>query len=275
MSKNSKVSTSIVLFNNNIEDLFKAIDSILRYSSVDKVFLIDNSPTDKLSSLMKINEDKVEYVFLNRNVGFGSAHNIAFDKSIKQGYDYHVIVNPDIYFNEDVITKLVVRMSKDETIGLIMPKIIYENGDIQHVCKMIPTPFNLILRRFFPFIKSKSDFNYEFKFFDYDKEADVPVLSGCFLMFRNSVLSEIKGFDERFFMYLEDVDISRRINLISRTLFYPKAEVVHKYEKGSYKNKKLLIYHMKSAVKYFNKWGWLFDKRRKEINNSIIKEYNL
>lgn len=80
------------------------------------------------------------------------------------------------------------------------------------------------------------------------------------------------GFDERFFMYLEDNDLSRRVGQVSRTMFYPHVSVIHEYKKGSYKNPKLLIYHITSAVKYFNKWGWMFDNEKKKVNHLVLKE---
>ncbi len=100
---------------------------------------------------------------------------------------------------------------------------------------------------------------------------EVPSLSGCFMFMRVSVLREIGGgFDERYFMYAEDLDLCRRIGEVSKTMFFPKVSVVHEYEKGSYKNKKLLKYHITSVIKYFNKWGWLFDSKRKEKNQYCI-----
>ena len=83
---------------------------------------------------------------------------------------------------------------------------------------------------------------------------NVPYLSGCF-MFLTSVLKKIGLFDENIFMYLEDTDINRRIHSKYKTTFYPKLEITHEYNKELYKNKKLLIFYIKSAIYYFNKWG--------------------
>jgi len=98
----------------------------------------------------------------------------------------------------------------------------------------------------------------------------VPSLSGCFMLLRTEVLKVVGGFDERFFMYCEDFDLCRRIGQVSKTIYYPDVSVIHNYEKGSYKNSKLLRYHIQSSVKYFNKWGWFFDKERRRINNDTL-----
>lgn len=101
---------------------------------------------------------------------------------------------------------------------------------------------------------------------------NVPYLSGCFMFLRVSVLKEVGLFDERYFMYLEDTDLSRRIHKKYKTIYYPFVHIIHEYSKGSYKNIKLLIYHIHSAIKYFNKWGWIFDKERREINTKVLRE---
>ena len=75
-------------------------------------------------------------------------------------------------------------------------------------------------------------------------------------------------------MYLEDTDLNRRIHSKYKTIFYPNVSIIHEYAKESYVNKKLLIYHIKSAIYYFNKWGWLFDKERGMINKKCLNELN-
>ena len=136
---------------------------------------------------------------------------------------------------------------------------------------------NLIFRKFCPLKKyiDKLDYKYEMRFSGYDKEMEVPYLSGCFMFIRTEIFKEVGYFDENFFMYLEDTDLSRRINEKYKTVYYPKVHVNHKFAKGSYVNKKLLMYHIKSAIYYFNKWGWFFDKKRKEINNRILREWKI
>ena len=87
----------------------------------------------------------------------------------------------------------------------------------------------------------------------------------------NNLLKE-NGFDERFFMYLEDVDLSRRMYKY-KNYYYPDISVIHKHNKESYKTLKMTFIHIKSAIKYFNKWHWFFDRGRKEINSTIINSY--
>lgn len=194
-------------------------------------------------------------------------------KNIERLSKYHLILNPDIYFEKGTLEKLFCYMENNKNTGQIMPAVKYPDGEKQYLCKLIPTPANLIFRRFLPFrkIKEKMDYDYEMKWSGYDKIMEVPILSGCFMFFRTENLISLKGFDERYFMYLEDYDLSRRMNEISETVFYPDAEIVHNHAKESYKSRKMTIIHMKSAIKYFNKWGWIFDKKRRRTNK-LIKE---
>ena len=138
---------------------------------------------------------------------------------------------------------------------------------------MIPTPMDLIFKRFLPSrITAKSLYKFQLRFTGYDKIMNVPYLSGCFMFFRLSALEDIGLFDERFFMYPEDVDITRRMHEKYKTIFYPKVSIIHAHAAASKTNLKMLWVHITNMIKYFNKWGWFFDKRRHEINKKLLKE---
>jgi hypothetical protein len=266
-----QINASIVLYHNKKEQILKTINSFLNTSMSVRLYLVDNSSNDNLKELSTIDR-RVEYIFNNANLGYGSAHNIAIKKSIGDSVPYHLVLNPDVYFDKGVIEELYDFMEKNKSVGSVMPKVLYPDGELQYLCKLLPTPLDLILRRFIPSKKWKEKRNeiYELKFTNYDEIMNVPCLSGCFMFIRTSILKEIGGFDERFFMYLEDVDLCRRINQKARIVYFPKVEIIHNYEKGSYKKIRLLLYHIISACKYFNKWGWFFDNERKIINKKTI-----
>lgn len=263
------ISVSIVLFHNEIEQILKVIKPLLKIEWINiSIFLIDNSNDDNLKGLSTIN-NKIKYIRSSKNLGYGAAHNIAIQNSISNGCDYHIILNPDIEFEPNVIKELYNFMELNPEIGNVMPKIVYPDGSTQYLCKLLPTPFDLIFRRFFPlkFLIIKKIERYELRFTKYNIIMNVPVTSGCFMFLRISRIIECGSFDERYFMYLEDFDFCRRIE---KNAFYPKVEVIHHYGKGSYRSIRMLIYHVHSAIKYFNKWGWFIDKKRKAINENIL-----
>ena len=268
------ITASIVTYNNNPEDVSRVLHCTSD-SLVEKIYVIDNSPVDLFRSYGEF-FPKVEYIWGQGNVGYGSAHNIGIERAVQAGAVYHIVINPDIYFDKDVIEKIAGYLDGHPEVGQVMPKVFYPNGELQYLCKLLPTPMDLLCRRFIPYKKyiEKRNNRYELRFTDYDSIMEVPSLSGCFMFLRTDVLKEIGGFDERFFMYAEDIDLCRRIGKVSRTIYYPLVSIYHEYEKGSYKNRKLFKYHICSVIKYFNKWGWLFDSERKERNNRILKQYN-
>lgn len=269
------ITASIVTYHNNFEDLEAVINSFLNTNLDIKLYISDNSSNEKIKELC--NDDRIEYTFNNGNLGFGKAHNVSIRKALKKNSKYHLILNPDITFNGGVLEELLNYMELNNSVGLIMPKILYPTGEIQKLTKLLPTPMNLIFRKFCPIKKyiDKLDYKYEMRFSEYNKEMEVPYLSGCFMFVRTEIFKEVGYFDENFFMYLEDTDLSRRIHEKYKTIYYPKVQINHKFAKGSYVNKKLLMYHIKSAIYYFNKWGWFFDKKRKEVNSRILKEWGI
>ena len=73
-------------------------------------------------------------------------------------------------------------------------------------------------------------------------------------------------------MYLEDFDLIRRLHRVGKTIFYPYVTIIHDHARDSYTSKKMLKLHIISAIKYFNKYGWFFDKERRKMNAQILKE---
>lgn len=263
------ITASLVTYHTKPFDLERIIACVLK-SNISQLYIIDNSKDDSLRQYA-IGHEKVIYI-KSSNLGFGHGHNIGIAKSFETKANYHVVINPDIYWNDNVIEELEKFMESHTECGLVMPKILYPNGDIQYLCKLLPSPMHLLGRRFIPLeaVQKRINRKFELKDSGYDKIMEVPALSGCFMFLRTDVLRKVGLFDERFFMYTEDFDLCRRIGEISKTMFYPHVSVYHEYEKGSYKNKKLLKFHICSAIKYFNKWGWVFDRKRKKINRHCL-----
>ena len=92
------------------------------------------------------------------------------------------------------------------------------------------------------------------------------------MFLRVSALQSEGLFDERFFMYMEDVDITRRLHVKYKTLFYPAVSIYHRFSRLSYHKWRLSLIHMISVVKYFNKWGWIYDSGRRRYNKRLLKD---
>lgn len=264
------VSASLVLYHNRQSDIDKVLKSILD-SCIDCLYIVDHSANDEFKSLQK-RSDRIYYLHTD-NDGYGKGHNMGFERAqLVRKSKYHVVINPDIYFEPSAISALVEYMDGHPDVGQVMPKIFYPNGDYQYLCKLLPTPSDIFLRQFAPAsVREKNDIRYAMKTADIEKEMDVPSLSGCFMFFRTECFEKIGGFDTRYFMHFEDIDVTRRIGEIARTVYFPGATVIHAHEAAHKKSKKMLLIGLQSAVKYFNKWGWLFDSRRRKLNNEAMK----
>ena len=264
-------NASIVLYNHTPAEIRPLVETLKNSRSISTIFLIDNSPVSNL----EFKEFGVEYIFNNKNLGYGSAHNIALRKTIERNIPYHLVVNPDVSFETEILEKMNDFLNDNLEIAHLAPKLLYPNGEIQYICKLIPTPFDLIFRRFLPAKWTKKRMEkFELQASGYNKIIDVPYLSGSFMFLRTEALKSVGLFDERFFMYPEDIDLTRRLHRKYRTVFYPEVTVIHQHAQESYKNKKMLFIHITNMVKYFNKWGWMFDKERREVNKKILTQFN-
>lgn len=264
------INVSIVIYKQSLEEIAALVDKIIKSDIVSQLYIIDNSP----SETQYLKNLKANYIFNNKNIGYGAAHNIAIRKTIDQNTPYHLVVNPDIEFDSTILSEIENFMNNNSDIGLLMPKIIYPSGEIQYLCKLIPTPFDLIFRRFLPksWTRKRTE-KFELRTSGYNKIMNVPYLSGCFMFLRTDALRTVGLFDERFFMYPEDIDLTRRIHKKYKTVFYPEVQVIHHHAKGSYLNIKLLIIHITNMIRYFNKWGWILDSERKDINKRVLKQF--
>lgn len=257
------LNVSIVLYKNPISETEQLIEALQASSLIRTIYVIDNSPEPMPGYKAK----GVNYFFTGKNLGYGAGHNIALRKTIEADIPYHLIVNPDIELEADILPKMIKYMDENADVGHIMPKVYYPSGEIQYLCKQLPAPMDLLFRRFLPAsMTEKRMHKFEMRDSGYNEIMDVPYLSGCCMFLRTEALKKVGLFDERFFLYPEDIDLTRRIHAQYKTQFFPEVSVIHHHAQSSYKSFKMLIIHAWNMIKYFNKWGWVWDKERKRIN---------
>lgn len=264
------IISSIVIYKHTLKDLEKTLNSLSSSSHIKKIILVDNY-SSSWAEAYAFSNSRIIYIKSKGNFGFGYGHNLAI-KKYASSCDYFLVCNPDIYFDQLEFDDFV-SFVKTRNEGLFIPKIVYENGENQFGARLIPSVLDLFARRFSPKLAAKLDKRYLLKDISIPDPVSMPYLSGCFMLFNSKMLQELNGFDERFFMYMEDVDLSRRCASRFGTIYYPKAHVVHIHEKASHKDHKLFRAHLKSTVQYFNKWGWVLDFDRIRINKSTLKQF--
>ena len=252
-----KVSGCIVTYNAK-DKISPTIESLLAETKgVDfTLYIVDNASSDGTAEYIKEKYPEVIVIESEKNSGFGAGHNkvIPFLES-----DYHAVINPDILLKEDVLTELAEYAEADSEIGLLSPQIRFEDGRLQMLAKRNPT-VRYLGNHWFHKGDEPNRLMTEYCMLDMpdDKPFEITNATGCFMFFRTEVFMELGGFDERFFMYLEDCDIARRVSKKYKALHYPMATVYHLWERESKRNKKLLLIHIQSILKYFLKWGIRF-----------------
>lgn len=249
-----KISASIVIYNEYKEILENVINSFLAISLEKELIIVDNSPNSYLKDFIEGFEDTT-YLFSGKNIGFGAGHNLAF-QHLSQKSDIHIIINPDTYFDGKEIKDFLLWLSENKEISLAVPKVLFPDGTLQYTVRNIPTPMSLIKRR----LNVKGIFNKfvakdEFRNIAFVDVTEIPFAHGCFFAFKTDAFEKLGGFDERFLMYMEDVDIFIRAKEFGKTVINPNYKIYHEYRKGSSKNLKLLQWHISSAIKFFLKYN--------------------
>ena len=272
-----EVTASIVLYNHSVQDVAPLFEQFARETALSEWVVVDNGGAEDACAVAE--SLGARCLHPGRNLGFGAAHNLALRSLSAAVGPYHLILNPDIRMPDGTLAELATVMGAMPQVGLLMPRVLYPDGSTQYLCKLLPTPLDLVLRRFagapLRSLFYKRMTRYDMKQFNYSQPAYVPILSGCFMLIRRSVLESIGGFDERFFLYMEDTDLCRRVGDMARLLFWPRTTVIHSHAQGSYKSLMLLLLHLRAAIVYFNKWGWWGDPVRDARNLVGLTEANI
>lgn len=255
------LTISIVAYR-NYEDIRIAIKSIEEFTNekiLKKIYIVDNScfcdEPEELTDFKRFVSQycDVMYIDAGENLGFGRGHNYVLPQIQSR---FHAIVNPDIELKEDAFSALIGYMDDHGDVGMCIPRIVDKNGELQKVYRKEVTVFDMFIRMFCKGMFKKRQAEHTLQNEDYSKPFQVPFGQGSFLLIRTELWKKIDGFDDRYFMYLEDADLCKRVNQVSKLMYCPDATVIHKWEKGSHKSRKLFLIHLKSMMLYFVKWGF-------------------
>lgn len=263
------LNISIVLYHPNWEqEVLPLVEELLRVKHLHKLYLLDNSEAREVYPKTVIKHSKLRYMHMETNLGYGRAHNIALRESAYRQIDLHLVLNSDIRVQAADIDAMHDWMMANPQVGQLMPKVLNPDGTQQYLAKRLPTPLDVFGRRFLPAgLMTRRNRRYELRDMDLERPINAPYLSGCFMLLRTKAAVEAGLFDERYFMYPEDIDLTRSIHRHWLTLYYPAWTIVHDHAQASYKDKHMLRIHIQNMCLYFNKWGWLFDRERSAFNH--------
>ena len=194
------------------------------------------------------------------NLGYGRAVN-GLVSHLGSLPPYIGVLNTDLTWPVGAFERLLAWLQQHPEVNLAVPQILDQHGIPQKLCKHNPTVLGLFSRRFLPgWLKpawlKRYDRWYVMSHQNYQQVFDAPYLSGCCMLIRSEAFCRVGGFDERYFLYLEDADLTRSLARDGRCVHLPLADVVHGWGRGNYRSLGLMVVNLISAWRYFRKWGW-------------------
>jgi len=275
------LSISVVCYNSGEEQLRALIASLLASLRVFQsstplslvtISLVDNSEDHnvKLDLFATHAEDLdslgVELKLLQGqgNVGYGSAHNLVIRKS---DADYHLILNPDVVLREDCLRIGIAYLEINTDVAMASPYAENALGQKQYLCKRYPSIFTFLVRGFAP-SALRGIFRQRLALFEMHDLSestptdDVTIASGCFMLCRTDKLNAIHGFDENYFLYFEDFDLSLRLAGVGKIAYVPEMKIRHSGGNSANKGWQHIKMFARSGVRFFNTHGWRFFKQQ-------------
>ena len=242
------VSGTVVAYHNR-DEILTCLGSLKEQTREAELslYVVDNGSVDGTPAAVRAAFPDITVIENGANLGFGAGHNKVLPLLSSR---YHVMINPDITLQEDAISKMAAYMEDHPEVGLMMPDIMNPDGTRQILPQHTPSWWYMIAGRFLPAVRKAYCRGDEAM----DKPTEIEFCSGCFMMIRTEIFRKLSGFDERYFLYMEDADLSRQVRKQAKVIFFPGARVVHAWHHDSAKSGKALKLHLESARKYFAKW---------------------
>lgn len=237
------MKTLISIINHGHGNLISLLISDLEkfcYDEDIKIVITNNIPDDNF--FIKKSSLDIQIINNLRPRGFGANHNSVFNNNNKA--DYFCILNPDVRLKYNPFKSLALNLNNVKA-GVVVPAIIGSSGNLEISARKFPTPISIIGKLF-----GKNIDAIQTQFVKNVSEVDWG--GGMFMLFRSDVYLKIKGFDEYFFLYYEDVDICGRLWESGYSVLYcPDTRVVHDGQKSSHSNIKFMYWHISSMLRYF------------------------
>ena len=249
----NRLSACMVLYHSGDQPL-KALACLDSADLEVDTYIVDNSPGDLTAQQIRWLYPGVIYRPMQENVGFGSANN-AILRELSS--DYHLMLNPDVRFEPDLLNRMIAYMDENPAVAILTPRVLNEDGTEQFLPKMQPS-IHYLLGGFLeavpgPFKKWRRTYTMA------DRPTSVPIqvqfATGCFMLIRTEIFKRLNGFDERFFLYQEDSDLSRRALEEGHIIYHPDMVITHSWQRDNQRSLKGVLRQAASVCKFFAKWG--------------------
>jgi N-acetylglucosaminyl-diphospho-decaprenol L-rhamnosyltransferase len=250
-------SISIVTINwNSGQQLRECLDTIVESDrhefKLDKVIIVDNASTDRSLDGLEQLDLPLQMIRNSENKGFGAACN---QGAAISNADFLLFLNPDTRVSRDAIDRAVSFMAQSlpQKVGVVGIQLVDERGKIQRSCARFPTPTNLwcSILGLDKLVKTKLT-SYMMTEWDHDRTQRVDHVMGAFYLIRSEIFKSLQGFDENFFVYFEDLDLSYRVHKLGWSSYY--LTDVRSFHKGGGTSEKIkstrLFYSQRSRILY-------------------------
>lgn len=266
MNKSLPPDVTVVIVSFNTRDLLReCLQTLFAHLGgvTVQIIVVDNASDDGSADMVAQEFPEVELIRGEANLGFGPANNRGFERAVGR---YIVLLNSDAFVEPDTLRRSVERMEAETGVGLAGGRLVGRNGEWQPSARMFPSLLNEFLTlsglsarwpgsRFF----GRVDRTWA----DHSEAADVDWVPGAYSIIRKSVLDRIGPFDERFFLYFEEVDLCQRVKEAGfRVVYWPEIKVVHIGGESSRTVKRLTfsgfgsqlsLWRMRSQALYYRK----------------------
>lgn len=273
----ASLSVSIVVFRTDIKVLTSALHSLLEAVSLARsagelekvrLDLINNAEPDPALQLLveRLCQESGSRAMDLRlleghgNIGYGRGHNLSI---LTATSDYHLILNPDVTLSPVCLQEGLCYFQDNPAVAALSPAVSDGDGHKQYVCKRYPSVFDFLLRGFAPQgikrVFNKRLAHYEMReLSELEPSTGIPIISGCFMLFRTAVLRSVGGFDARYFLYFEDFDLSLRVHEKGTLAYLPTMHITHLGGDSASKGLRHIAMFVRSGVLFYNTHGWRF-----------------
>jgi GT2 family glycosyltransferase len=257
LDSNHDLDICIVVFDTPWNIFETTLESLLHQDIHYHLKVVDHSLTGDYRAMVEARN--ISYLHVAENPGYGTGNNKGLFET-DMNAPYCLVLNPDVIIHRHALSKMIAHFKERSTCQIVVPMVVDPSGEIQYLSRRLPRPIDLFVRRFGNsllkyFFHRRSSQN-EYRDCQQETPLSVDSASGSCFMIRRNCFENIKGFDERYFLYMEDLDLSRRVLDHGGIEYLPCAKITHHHTRASYHSWPYLLQHIKSALQYFTKWGW-------------------
>ena len=192
------------------------------------------------------------------NVGYGRGHNLALGQMQS---DFHLLLNPDVVMDKQCLSEGLNYLLNQPEAAMVSPLATNGKGEKQYLCKRYPSVLTLFVRGFLPkswrglFAKRLAGYEMH-ELSEAQPTSSIPIASGCFMLCRSAPLQAVKGFDEGYFLYFEDFDLSLRLSSLGNIAYVPTMKITHGGGNAAKKGADHIAMFIRSGIRFFNTHGW-------------------